>query len=322
MPAEILSVPIPETMAAVRLHSYGGPESLVYETISVPQPNDQEVLIRVQAVGVNPADWKIREGHLKSVFPLDLPIVPGSDVAGVIVAVGKDVSYLKVGEHVYGTADMTRSGAYGQYAIAHSGAVAHKPGSLTAIEAASVPVAALTAWQALKEAAHIQPTDKVLIHGAGGMVGLFAIQFARRFGCHIVALSSHESIPLIREMGADTVLDYKKMDFEQYVSGIDIVFDTIGGEMQEKSWRTLKPGGILVTTVAPPPQDVADRHGVRARMIQMKPSAFQLRDIGQWLNTGELRTFVGKVFALGQAAEAQEAQRLQHIRGKVVLSVS
>lgn len=322
MPAQPIPVPIPETMVAVRLHSYGGPESLVYETVPVPQPSDQEVLIRVQAAGVNPADWKIREGYLKEAFPLSLPMVPGSDVAGVIVAVGKEVSYLKVGEHVYGLADMSRSGAYGQYAIAHSGAVSHKPGSLTAVEAASVPVAALTAWQALKDAAHIQPTDKILIHGAGGMVGLFAVQFACRFGCHIVAMTSHDSIHLVREMGADTVMDYAKLDFEHHISGIDIVFDTIGGEIQERSWQTLKPGGILVTTTAPPSQETADSHDVRARMLQMQPSAFQLNDIAQWLNTGELRTFVGKLFILEQAAEAQEAQRLQHIRGKVVLSVA
>ncbi len=313
---------VPAAMKAIRIHTYGGADTLQFEDAPVPTPGDNEVLIRVQAAGVNPADWKIRDGALKDMFPLTFPATLGTDVAGVVVAVGKSVSSLKPGMHVYGTADMARGGSYAQYAIAQAGAVAHKPGVLSAVEAASVPTVAMTAWQALHEIGRVQAYHKVLIHGAGGMVGLFAIQFAARAGAHVVALSRHENTHLIREMGASTVLDYDDVAFEQHVSGIDIALDTIGGEIRERTWRTLKPGGILITTSDPPSQDTAKEYGVRAAMVQMKPSGFLLSDFADWLNTGELRTYVDKVYPLEQAAVAQEAQREHHARGKVVLTVS
>ena len=312
---------LPATMMAARLHRYGGADALVYEEAPVPAPEAHEVLIRVQAAGVNPFDHKVREGQMQEMMPLSLPLPLGTDVAGVIVAVGKDVANLKVGQHVYGVADMAKGGSFAQYAIAQSGALAHKPGALSAIEAASAPVVAMTAWQALHDVGRIQSTSKVLIHGAGGMVGLFAIQFAARVGCHIVALSKHENTHLIREMGADTVLDYDKMAFEQHVSGIDVVLDTIGGDIRERSWRTLKPGGILISLSDPPSQDEAAKYGVRASMIQMKPSGFLLSDFSHQLNEGQLRTVVGQVFPLERAAAALEALH-SHVPGKVVLDVS
>lgn len=312
---------LPATMFAARLRHYGGPDSLVYEEAPVPAPDAHEVLIRVQAAGVNPFDLKVREGKMQEMMPLQLPVPLGTDVAGVIVAVGKEVSNLKVGQHVYGVADMAKGGSYAQYAIAQSGSVAHKPGALSAVEAASAPVVAMTAWQALHDVGRIQSTSKVLIHGAGGMVGLFAIQFARRVGCHIVALSRHENTHLIREMGADTVLDYTKVAFEEHVSGIDVVLDTIGGDIREKSWRTLKPGGILVAFTDPPSQEEAEKYGVRASMMQMKPSGFLLSDFSHQLNDGQLRTFVGQVFPLARAADALEALH-NHIPGKVVLDMT
>ena len=312
---------VPTTMFAARLHNYGGPDALVYEEAPVPTPGPQEVLIHVQAAGVNPFDRKVREGEMQEMMPLTLPVPLGTDVAGVIVAVGKEVSNLKVGQHVYGVADMAKGGSFAQYAIAQSGSVAHKPGALTAVQAASVPAVAMTAWQALHDVGRIQSTSKVLIHGAGGMVGLFAIQFARRVGCHIVALSRHENTHLIREMGADTVLDYTKVAFEEHVSGIDVVLDTIGGEIREKSWRTLKPGGILITLTGPPSQDEAQKYGVRASMMQMKPSGFLLSDFSKQLNEGQLQTFVGQVYPLSHAADALEALHA-HVAGKVVLDAT
>ena len=312
---------LPATMMAARLHRYGGADALVYEEAPVPVLEDHEVLIRVQAAGVNPFDRKVRDGHMQEMMPLQLPLPLGTDVAGVIVATGKAVSNLKVGQHVYGVADMAKGGSFAQYAIAQSGSLAHKPGALSAVEAASAPVVAMTAWQALHDLGRIQSTSKVLIHGAGGMVGLFAIQFARRVGCHIVALSRHENTHLIREMGADTVLDYDKVAFEQHVSGIDVVLDTIGGEIREKSWRTLKPGGILISLGDPPSQDEAAKYGVRASMMQMKPSGFLLSDFSHQLNEGQLRTFVGSVFPLEHAADALEALQ-NHLPGKVVLDMS
>ena len=313
---------IPTTMRAARIHEYGGADVVRFEDAPVPTPGDDEVLIRVQAAGVNPADWKIRDGALKDMFPLDFPATLGTDVAGVVVAVGKAVSSLKPGMHVYGVADLARGGSYAQYALAKSGALAHKPGVLSAVEAASVPVVAMTAWQALHDIARVQAHHKVLIHGAGGMVGLFAIQFAARAGAHVVALSRHENTHLIREMGASTVLDYDRMPFEQHVSGIDIALDLIGGDIRERTWRTLNPGGILITTTDPPSQDMAKEHGVRAAMVQMKPSAFELSDFSDWLNTGELRTYVDKVYPLEQASQALETVRQHSAHGKVVLNVS
>lgn len=312
----------PATMKAVRIHGYGGPEVLQYEDAPIPQPGEGEILVRVQAAGVNPIDYKMRSGAVQAIFPLTFPAILGSDFAGVVVEVGEGVKHITVGEHVYGTAASEKGGAYAQYAIARGGEVGHKPGALTAVEAASVPVVAMTAWQALHQAARIGRGDKVLIHGAAGGVGMYAIQFARQVGCHIVALSTHEHTSLLRELGADTVLDYNSIQFEQHVSGVDVALDTIGGDIRERTWRTLNAGGILVTTTDPPSQDTAKEYNVRAQMFQMQPSGMLLSDIAKQLNTGELRTFVARILPLEHAAEAQQIQQEGHINGKVVLKVA
>ena len=312
----------PATMKAVRFHAYGGPDVLQYEEAPIPQPGEGEVLVRVQAAGVNPLDYKLRSGAMQQIFPLTLPAIVGADFAGVVVEVGAGVTHITVGEHVYGTAGYEKGGAYAEYVVAKAGEIAHKPGALTAAEAASVPVVAQTAWQALHQVARIGRGDKVLIHGAAGGVGMYAIQFARQAGCHIIALSTHEHSQHLRELGADTVLDYNNLPFEQHLSGIDVALDLIGGDIRERTWRTLNPGGILISTNDPPSQDKAKEYGVRAQGFQMQPSGMLLADIAKQLNTGELRTFVARVLPLEHAAQAQEIQQAGHVNGKVVLKVA
>ncbi len=231
----------PTTMKAVRIHEYGGPEVLRYEDAPIPQPGEGEVLVRVQAAGVNPLDYKLRGGAMRQIFPLALPAILGSDFAGVVVEVGAGVNHITVGEHVYGTAGTEKGGAYAQYVVAKAGEIAHKPGALTAAEAASVPVVAQTAWQALHQVGRIGRGDKVLIHGAAGGVGMYAIQFAKQVGCHIIALSTHEHSQHLRDLGADTVLDYNNIQFEQHVSGVDVALDLIGGDIRERTWRDAQP---------------------------------------------------------------------------------
>lgn len=312
----------PTTMKAVRIHEYGGPEVLRYEDAPIPQPGEGEVLVRVQAAGVNPLDYKLRGGAMRQIFPLALPAILGSDFAGVVVEVGAGVNHITVGEHVYGTAGTEKGGAYAQYVVAKAGEIAHKPGALTAAEAASVPVVAQTAWQALHQVGRIGRGDKVLIHGAAGGVGMYAIQFAKQVGCHIIALSTHEHSQHLRDLGADTVLDYNNIQFEQHVSGVDVALDLIGGDIRERTWRALNPGGILISTNDPPSQDRAKEYNVRAQAFQMQSSGMLLADIAKQLNTGELRTFVARILPLEHAAEAQQIQQDGHVNGKVVLKVA
>lgn len=307
-------------MKAVRIHSYGGAEVLVYEDAPRPEPEPGEVLVRVYAAGVNSLDWKICSGQMQGMMDFSLPMILGSDAAGVVEAVGVGVTALQVGQEVYGMMDRRRSGSYAEYALGLVEGVAPKPKTLNYIEAASVPAVAMTAWQALFDKGNLSAGQTVLVHGAAGGVGIFAVQLAKWKGARVIGTASTSVIDMVRELGADEVIDYKSTRFEQAVSDVDVVLDTQGGDTRERSWEVLKPGGILVSTV-PPPLAIPPERGLHGEMLMMQPNAAQLMEITKLLDAGEIRTVVERVLPLEEVRQAHELNQSGHTHGKIVLQI-
>ena len=305
------------TMKAVCIRSFGGPDVLRLEEVPRPQPAAGQLLVRIQAAGVNPVDWKIREGHLGS-FPL--PAVLGRDFSGEIEAFGPGVRDFHVGEAVFGEV-ANGSGSYAEYAVAPQSQVARKPSSLDPIQAAALPVASLTAWQALFDTADLRPGQKVLIHGAAGGVGAFAVQFAKLKQAYVIGTASSHNADFVRQLGADEVIDYRTARFEQVVHDVDVVLDTIGGDTQDRSWTVLRRGGILVSIVQPPPQEKATAHGVRGILIRQNPRGDQLAKIAGFVASGQVKLHIENVLPLSEARQAQELSQNGHTRGKIVLLV-
>jgi NADPH:quinone reductase-like Zn-dependent oxidoreductase len=305
-----------ETMKAVQIHSFGGPEVLQYEDVPRPQPKANEILVRVHAAGVNPVDWKIREGYLTAT----LPMIMGIDFSGVVESVGSGVTKYRSGDAVFGqVAD--ESGSYAEYAIAMESDIARKPEMLDDIRPAALPVAALTPWQALFDIAQLTAGQKVLIHGAAGGVGSFAVQFAKWKGACVLGTASGAHLEQVRKLGADEVIDYRKTNFEAVAHDVDLVLDTIGGETQERSWRVLKRGGVLVSLVQPPPAEKSAAHGVRGFFIRQKANGDQLAAIADLVVKGKVKVNVEAVLPLQEAAKAQELSKAGHSGGKIVLEV-
>lgn len=310
-----------QTMKAIRIHSFGGPDALEYEDVPRPKPSNGQVLIRLRAASVNPLERAIRQGVMQKVMPVKLPFIPGSDLAGVIESVGDDVTALSVGQEVYGFVPPTTGGTYAQYIAVPTDVLVAKPQALDFSSAASVPVVSMTAWQALFVYADLAEGQSVLIHGGAGGVGMYAVQLAKWKGAHVTATASARDIEFVKGLGADEVIDYRADRFEDKVSGVDVVLDVIGGETQQRSWQTIKPGGMLVATTAPPSQEDAARHGVRTVMMQMRGDGAQLSTINELIAAGTVKTFVGATFPLAQAAEAQRASEKGGVRGKIVLQI-
>lgn len=311
-----------ETMKAVRIHSYGGLETLVYEDAPRPKPGEGQVLIHVRAAGLNPIDWKIRQGFLKDIFPYEMPLILGTDLSGVVEAIGAGVSALQPGQDVYGVADMTLSGSYAEYAVARAEAIAPIPKTLNYDQAASVPIVAMTAYQALFEIGGLKAGQSVLIHGAAGGVGSFAVQFAKNKGIKAIGTASTDNLNFVRDLGAEQVIDYKATQFENVVNGVDMVLDLVGGETQERSWGVLKPGGIIVSTASPPSKEKAAQKGVRAEMMMVQPKAAMLEEIAAMFDRKDIKAFVERVLPLSEARQAHELSQSGHVRGKLVLQIA
>ena len=309
------------TMQAVRFHSYGGPEVLVLEEVARPQAGADEVLVQVHAAGVNPIDWKVRAGHLKDWLPHRLPLILGWDVSGVVEAVGPDVTAFKSGDAVYGMLDHMRDGAYAEYVAARTGDLVRKPRSIDHVQAAGVPLAALTAWQSLFEVANLAPWHTVLIHAAAGGVGHFAVQFAKWKGAKVIGTASAGNATFLKELGADRVIDYRTTQFEEVVSEVDVVLDTIGGDTQERSWQVLKKGGMLVATLGISSPEAARQHGVRGEGVRVHANTAQLTQIAALIDAGDLKPAVTTMLPLAEAARAHELGQTGHVRGKIVLKV-
>ena len=307
-------------MQAIRVHQFGGIEALVAEDVPRPVPGDSEVLLRVKAAGVGPWDAWIRSG--RSVLPQPLPLTPGSDVAGVVQAVGPGALQFKAGDAVFGATNAQFTGGYAEYAVASALTLAKMPRRLGFVEAASVPVIACTAWQMVFEHGAVDATSRVLVHGAAGNVGAYAVQLARRLAREVVATVSTDSVDYVKTLGAHRVIDVLKSRFEDVVSEVDVVLDTIGGDMQERSFAVLKPGGILVSAVSVPDQQKAAQHGVRAQFFLVDVSSDRLSRIAALIDAGELNPRVGDVLPLSDARVAHEMLAGRpHQRGKIVLRV-
>ncbi len=308
------------TMKAVRMHSYGGSEVLVYEDVPQPQPAADEVLIRVHAAGVNPVDWKIRNGYGKETFGHHLPHILGCDLAGVVESVGSEVKRLKAGDAVYGYTSLRREGTYAEFIVAKESEVTLKPTSLDFIQAAAVPVGALTSWQALFDIAHLTNGQKVLIHAAAGGVGSMAVQLAKAKGAYVIGTASARNADFVRHLGVDELVDYQTTRFEDAVNDVDVVFDTVGGETQERSFQVLAQGGMLVSAVTPP-SDAGAASGVRVAMVGVQPSAAQLDEITSLIDSGKVKPFVETVLPLSEVRQAHELSESGRTRGKIVLQV-
>ncbi len=307
-------------MKAVRVHRFGPPEVLIYEDVPRPAPGPGEVLVRVRAAGVGPWDAWIREG--KSVVNPPLPLVPGSDLSGVVESVGARVDGLRAGDDVYGVTNPQFTGAYAEWAISSATMLARKPRRLTHVQAASVPVVAVTAQQMIREHAQVRAGQTVLVHGGAGNVGGYAVQLAHLAGATVIATASARDLAYVRSLGADRVIDYGSARFEDVAKGVDAVIDTVGGETRDRSYAVVRRGGILVTSVPGADDEKARRLGVRVAFILVDVTRAALDAVAQLVDTGRLEPDVGEVLPLAEAQAAHLLLARQHKRGKIVLTVA
>ncbi|PYK60722.1 MAG: NADPH:quinone reductase [Verrucomicrobia bacterium] len=284
-------------MKAIRIHQYGGPEVLAQVEMQRPAPGVNEVLIKVHAASVNPFDWKARAGYVKEFFPLTFPATLGSDVSGTVEEVGPGVARFKRGDEVYASLGL-EGGGYAEYAVAKEAIVAEKPGTLDHVQAAAVPTGGITAWQALFEVAQLRAGQKVLIHGAAGGVGNFAVQFAKERGAYVIGTASSRNHAFLHELGVDNAVDYQQTRFEDVVHDADVVL------------------------VQPPSQELATKYGVRALFYGGHPSSSNLAEIAKLIDAGKVKTVVETVLPLEEAPRAHELSQSGHVRGKIVLKVA
>ena len=311
-------------MKAVRIHHYGGPEALQYEEAPKPTPAPGEVLIRVHAAGVNPVDWKVREGHLQQMVQHKFPLIAGWDLSGVVEKVGTNAGaagQFQKGDEVFSKSDASRDGAYAEYIVVRESEIALKPTSLAHVYAAGIPLAGLTAWQALFDIAHLKAGQRVLIHGGSGDVGHFAVQLAKWKGAHVIATASTKNQQLLREIGVDEPIDYTTQLFEQVATNIDVVLDTIGSDTQERSWQVLKKGGVLVSLVQPPDTEKARELGLHSAFVWTQPNGKELAEIATLVDSGHLKVVLDRILPLSEARRAQELSQSGHARGKIILRV-
>jgi len=308
-------------LKAVFINGYGGPDVLTYGDMPRPQIKHDDVLIRVHAAAINPVDLAVRQGYMAEWISPSFPLILGCDVSGTIAEVGSEVTNFGVGDEVYARQDLNRNGTYAEYVAMSAAAVVRKPRSLDHIHAAGVPHAALTAWQSMFSAANLSAGQTILIHGAAGGVGHIAVQLAKWRGARVVGTASSYNHDFLRSLGADEVIDYNITKFEDVVNGVDVVFDTIGGDTQARSWSTLKPGGMLVSVIQPPSEEIARSHGVKASMTGAYIQPAILDETTALIEAGIVKPFVSKIFPLSEVRQAQELIGVRHTRGKIVLQI-
>ena len=321
IPALLFAQEVPKTMKAVVAHEYGGPEKLKIEEIPVPQPKDTEVLIRVIASGVNPADPLILSGKFAEKFGTKLPLTLGYDVAGVVVKAGKQVKRLKVGDAVY--AYLLFGGGWAEYCISNEGEATTKPKSLSFTNAAAVPLAGLTAWQAIAGSGNVLERDTVLIHGGSGGVGSFAIQIAKARGAKVFATASTANQDLLKQLGADVAIDYTKQKFEDVVhDDATLVLDTVGGDTLKRSYAVVKKDGMIVTIVSKCDEAELKRHGILGKSLWSHPDPAELSAIRNLIDEGKVKPIVSQVLPMSDAAKATAQAETHHTRGKIVLKIA
>lgn len=308
-------------MKAIRIHDYGDVDTLSYEDAPMPEPGPADVRVRVHAAAVNPVDWKIRAGYLAAMIPYKMPLTIGWDMSGVVEQVGAEVTHLSVGDEVYGRPDIARDGSYAEYMVVRASEVAAKPETLSHNEAAAVPLAGLTAWQALFDHAQLKKGERVLVHAGAGGVGSFAIQFAKWAGAHVIATASSANEALIRDLGADEFVDYHSQRFEEVLAKVDVVLDTIGGDTLARSIQLLNSGGRLFSVVTTPDEAALAAVGATGGNFMVQPSNKDLGHIAKLIDDGTVRVLIDSVFPLSEARAAQTKSQTGRARGKIVLEV-
>jgi NADPH:quinone reductase and related Zn-dependent oxidoreductases len=311
-----------KTMKAVRIHTYGGPEVLEVRGGPAPKAGTRRTLDSGLCCWHKSGGLEDSGGVSQTEAELFAALDTGWDLSGVVEATGLGIVRLKAGDEVYSRPDIARDGAYAEYIAVRETEIALKPKSIDHIHAAAIPLAALTAWQSLFDAAGLSAGQTVLIHAAAGGVGSFAVQLAKWKGAHVIGTASKRNQDVVRNLGADETIDYQTTRFEDVVHDADVVFDTIGGDTQKRSWKALKKGGILVSIVGSPSAEEAAAHGVRQASVFVQPIAAQLTELANLVDSGKLRSIVETVLPLSEARRAHELSRTGHTRGKIVLRVS
>ncbi|BBM17084.1 NADPH:quinone reductase [Enterococcus avium] len=308
-----------ETRAVV-IEQYGHSDQLKESKVTLPELGEHQVLVKVKATSINPIDWKLREGYLAQMMPWEFPIILGWDVAGEIVEIGSEVSDWHVGQTVFARPETTRFGTYADYTIVDDHLLANKPDSVSFEEAAAVPLAGLTAYQALFTHGKLQAGEKVLIHAGAGGVGIYAIQLAKNAGSTVITTASEKNHALLKELGADQVIDYHTTDFSEVLEDIDLVFDTMGGDVQADSFNVLDEKGRLISIVSQPDEELAKRVAV-AESIWLQPDGKQLQEIADLMTEGKVKSIVGHTYPLTAEGvkEAHELSATHHAKGKIVL---
>jgi NADPH:quinone reductase-like Zn-dependent oxidoreductase len=306
---------------AIRLHRRGGPDELVLEDAPVPEIGAGDVLVRVSATGITPTELRWDETYQHADGTPRIPSIPGHEVSGVVDGVAPDVDDLRPGDAVYGLADFPRDGTAAEFVAVRADNLAKKPRSIGHTEAASLPLSALTAWQALFVHGQLVAGQSVLIHAGAGGVGSLAVQLARWRGLRVFATASARDVPFVRSLGADVVIDYRAERFEDKAREVDMVFDTVGGETQERSLRVLRKGGVLVSVVSRIPPRVTEQQGVRGVYFIVEGNRTQLKQIATLVDEGNLKPIIAEVFPLARAREAFEFGAASHSPGKIVLEV-
>ena len=311
-------------MKAVQINSYGGVEELkVNGEVSKPTPGEGQVLIEVMASSINPFDWKVREGYVKEYIKLQFPATVGGDFAGVVIGLGENVADLKIGDEVFGQAAVFAggTGAFAEVLAANVGKIALKPKNADFLQAASLPLVGVSALQALETHIELKPNQKILIHGGAGGIGSIAIQLAKALGVYVATTVSGDDEEYVKGLGADEAVDYRSEKFEEKLKGFDAVFDTVGGETSDKSFKVLKRGGVIVSMAGAPSAELAKKYGVRAIGQNTEGNGERLSRLAQLVESGKIKPQVDKVFPLDLVKEAFEHLEHGHPRGKVVLRI-
>lgn len=307
-------------MKAIVIEKFGGAEQLKEKEMPKPACGVNQVLIRIQATSVNPVDFKVRQGHMKEAAD-SFPLILGGDVAGTVTEAGSNVTRFRAGDRVF--ARPRHFGTYAEYVAVDADIIARIPENLSFEEAAAIPLAAMTAWQALVDHGRLAKGQKVLIHAGAGGVGTYAIQIAKYFGAEVASTASESNEELLRSLGVDHFINYKKEDFSEILSGYDVVLDTMGGDIQRNSFKVLKPGGHLVSLVQQPDETLAKEAGVTANVFMMEPKGDQLDQLAELAAEGKLRPIIDEIYPLSEQGlrEAHEKSETHHTRGKLVIRV-
>ena len=322
LPSVSLAQPAKPTMKAIVFYEYGGPEVLKYEDVPRPKPKEDQILARVIAAGVNPVDGMIRSGMFAKDEKTAFPRILGADIAGVVEKTGSKITKFKAGDAVYAYISLDNEGGYAEYALATENEASPKPKSLDYVEAAAVPVVALTAWQALIDTAKLSAGETVLIHGGSGGVGTFAIQIAKGRGAKVIATASTANQDLLKQLGADVAIDYTKTKFEDIAKDVDVVLDSVGKDTLARSYGVMRKDGFIVSLVARPDQAELAKRGLRGASLSADPNSNELAEIGNLIDQKKIKVIVSQVFPLSEARKAHEQVATGHTRGKIVLKVA